>query len=78
MLDPTVAIRFVLTALAVWRVTHLLAQEDGPWDLIVRLRRSLGQGSLGQLMDCFYCLSLWVAAPAAFLVCRALPDVLLV
>ena len=30
--------RFILCTLALWRVTHLLAAEDGPWDLIARLR----------------------------------------
>ncbi|MGA2903896.1 MAG: hypothetical protein ABSD98_08690 [Candidatus Korobacteraceae bacterium] len=59
--------RFVLSALAVWRITHLLAEEDGPWDLIVRLRSTLGSSVLGRLMDCFFCLSLWVSLPLAFL-----------
>ncbi|HEX6745797.1 MAG TPA: DUF1360 domain-containing protein [Longimicrobium sp.] len=53
--------------LCVWRVTHLLAAEDGPWDAVARLRRAAGHGMLGRLMDCFYCLSLWVAAPVAAL-----------
>ncbi|MDR3771858.1 MAG: hypothetical protein P4L26_00845 [Terracidiphilus sp.] len=57
--------RFVLCALALWRVTHLLAEEDGPWDLIVRLRAGLGSGMFGRLMDCFYCLSLWLSLPLA-------------
>jgi len=64
------AIRFVLAALATWRVTHLLASEDGPADIIFRLRRWLGQGWLGSLMDCFNCLSLWIAVPAAFFLSR--------
>ncbi len=55
----------VLGALAVWRITHLLANEDGPWDLILRLRKAVGSGFWGHLMDCFYCLSLWVALPFA-------------
>jgi hypothetical protein len=55
--------RFLLAALATWRVTHLLAEEDGPADIVVRLRARVGDGVLGSLMDCFYCLSIWVAAP---------------
>jgi hypothetical protein len=55
--------RFVLAALATWRVTHLLAEEDGPADVVVRLRARAGNGRLGSLMDCFYCLSVWVALP---------------
>jgi hypothetical protein len=55
--------RFVLAMLATWRVTHLLAEEDGPGDAVVRVRAQLGSGWLAGLMDCFYCLSLWVAVP---------------
>ena|SRR5215813_6769887 len=60
--------RLVLAVLATWRVTHLLASEDGPADLIVRFRRLLGQSGFGILMDCFNCLSLWIAAPAALFI----------
>jgi len=56
----------MLAVLATWRITHLLAREDGPADLIARLRAALGTGFLGGLMDCFNCLSLWVAAPLAW------------
>jgi hypothetical protein len=62
--------QFILAALVTWRVTHLLANEDGPADVIARLRGRLGSGRLGNLMDCFYCVSLWVAVPAALLVSR--------
>ncbi len=51
--------------LAVWRLTHLVQAEDGPWDLVLRLRRRLGDGFLGRLLDCFHCTSLWVALPFA-------------
>ena len=64
------SINFVLAVLATWRVTHLLANEDGPADLIVKLRVVLGNSLAGSLMDCFQCLSLWIAAPAALFVTR--------
>ena len=54
-----------LSALAVSRVTHLLAEEDGPWDAIAKVRARPGSDVVGQLMDCFYCLSLWIALPLA-------------
>jgi len=57
--------RFCLAALAVWRMTHLLAEEDGPWDAIANLRARLGASIFGRLMDCFYCLSLWISLPLA-------------
>lgn len=59
---------FTLSVLCVWRITHLLQAEDGPGDLLVRLRRMAGSGFAGKLLDCFYCLSFWVAAPLAYLV----------
>jgi hypothetical protein len=58
--------RFLLATLAVWRVTHFLAKEDGPWSLVVRLRRALGRGFTGNLVSCFYCLSIWIAIPFSF------------
>ena len=63
-------VRFVLAVLATWRVTHLLANEDGPADLVVRFRARLGHGLAGSLMDCFHCLSLWISAAAALFVSR--------
>ena len=54
-----------LGILAGWRITHLCVAEDGPWDVLIRLRRALGSGFWGKLVTCFYCLSLWVAAPIA-------------
>ena len=66
-------LRLLLAVLATWRVTHLLALEDGPWNAVTRLRARLGAGVLGRLMDCFYCLSVWVAAPLAPFVARDVP-----
>jgi len=54
--------RFALAALATWRVTHLLAREDGPGGVVARAREAIGSRPLGELMDCFGCLSIWVAA----------------
>lgn len=68
MEDVGVWFRLVLAVLAAWRVSHLLAHEDGPADLLIRWRRWLGDSIVGRLMDCFYCLSLWVAVPLTFFV----------
>ena len=57
---------FVLGIFGVWRIVHLLNAEDGPWNLLARLRRRAGEGFWGGLLDCFYCLSLWIAAPFAW------------
>jgi hypothetical protein len=56
-------LRLVLLILVVWRITHLVQAEDGPWDIIYKLRKAAGSGFWGSLMDCFHCLSLWIALP---------------
>ena len=60
--------RLLLGVLVVWRVTHLVNAEDGPGDVIVRIRRAVGDGFIGRLLDCFYCASLWIALPIALVV----------
>jgi hypothetical protein len=56
---------FLLGSLATWRVAALLVREDGPYDLTARLRRALARGTGARVLDCFFCTSLWVAAPVA-------------
>jgi hypothetical protein len=63
-----------VATLATWRVTHLIAMEDGPGDLIVSMRKRFGDSFFGKLMDCFYCLSLWLAAPIACLLAETWRD----
>jgi hypothetical protein len=72
---PGFETRFALAALATWRVTHLLAREDGPAGAVVWLRARAGSGPLGELMDCFYCLSMWCAVPFGVALCRRRGDV---
>jgi hypothetical protein len=56
---------FILNVLSVWRITHLLQAEDGPFDIVFYVRKKAGAGFFGSLLDCFYCLSIWVALPFA-------------
>lgn len=64
----------LVAALATWRLCHLIAHEDGPFGAIARLRRLAGSGELAHLMDCPYCLSLWIAAPIAVLLAEGWRD----
>jgi hypothetical protein len=48
-------------------VTHLLYAEEGPWDVVARARLALRRRFAARALDCFYCLSLWVAVPFALL-----------
>jgi hypothetical protein len=50
---------------AVWRITHLVSKEDGPFDIVFRVRKKAGNGFWGSLLDCFYCTSVWVSLPFA-------------
>lgn len=68
-------VRFAVGALATWRVAHLFAEEDGPGHVIVRLRARAGDGWAGELLDCFYCVSIWVAAPVAVTVAPRRRDI---
>jgi hypothetical protein len=55
----------ILGILSTWRITHFLRIEDGPADIVVQLRQAVGDGFFGSLLDCFYCLSVWIALPFA-------------
>jgi len=77
MMETVFWARLVVGILAAWRITHLLAHEDGPADLVVRFRHRLGSRFAGKLLDCFQCLTLWVAAPIAFFVSRGPLEVIL-
>ena len=74
MLRELSPVTLLLAVLALWRVTHLFWGEDGPADIFVRLRRLAGKGFWGSLLDCFYCLSLWFAAPLAYALGATWPD----
>jgi hypothetical protein len=54
--------------LTVWRLTHLVNAKDGPWGVVMRLRRAAGTCFFAGLLDCSYCLSLWMAVPVAHLI----------
>ena len=58
----------VLGVLAVWRITSLVSLEDGPADVFSRLRDAVGDSMIGKGLSCFYCSSLWIAAPVAYVI----------
>jgi hypothetical protein len=63
-----VIFRFLIAALASWRLALLLARERGPWDVFRRIRQGTGTGVVGELLRCVKCIGLWVAAPFALFV----------
>jgi hypothetical protein len=70
-------LRFTLGGIATWRITHLFIVEEGPWQIFARIRKIVASNALRGLLDCFYCLSLWVAIPFAILLGHSTTDRLL-
>ena len=76
-------IRWLLAALATWRVAQFVVLDDGPADVMFRARREAGRYSLrpsaenpnytepatavGRMLDCVHCVGKWVAIPMAVL-----------
>lgn len=75
-----------IAALATWRISYMLVNEDGPRDVFISLRQRLGAydldhngialTSLGRGIKCIYCVSAWVGAVCA-VVCLFLPQLLI-
>ncbi len=60
-----VAVRFTLSSLAVYRLSFLVAREDGPWGVFRRLRSSVKDSTAGGVFGCVNCLSVWISLPLA-------------
>ena len=67
----------MLLCLATWRLSHMVALEDGPWDCFARWRRRVGavrnvggywtaDRSWAKLWICPLCLSVWIAPVLLF------------
>ena len=68
---------FILISLSVWRLAHMIAKEDGPFDIFFRIRVKLGAffnpatgnwestNVFGAMLLCPLCLSVWFAIPFA-------------
>jgi hypothetical protein len=67
--------KYLIIVIVVWRLTHLISSEDGPFDLIIRIRKTIGNTFFGRLMDCFYCLSLWIGLLCAYFVSRSWQEI---
>lgn len=68
-------VELVIRGFAVWRLTHMLMLETGPWRVFTGLRSLCGirhddsgepiawpDGFIGELLGCHWCWSVWVAA----------------
>jgi hypothetical protein len=65
------ALTFVIAALAVYRVSALIAIEDGPFDVMARLRGRIDPTQsnwIGRGLRCVVCVSFWISIPAVWLI----------
>jgi Protein of unknown function (DUF1360) len=60
--------RFLIAALATWRIAFLLVREVGPGGVFSALRDKSGKGFLGALLSCVKCVGTWIAIPFSFFV----------
>lgn len=57
---------FLIAALATYRLSRLLADEEGPWSMFSKLRDlTPEQSSWRRGVECIMCVSVWVALPIA-------------
>lgn len=63
--------QFVLVVLAVYRVSRMLAIEDGPFDVFAKVRGKIDpnqQTWVGRGLVCVLCISFWLSGLAALIV----------
>ena len=62
---------FIVISLAVWRISSLLVEEDGPYQIFGKLRHRVGirynaqsekvaTNELAELFTCVWCMSIWI------------------
>jgi len=57
---------FILAGLAVYRLSRMIADEEGPFEVFARLRGLPNAETwIGRGLACILCLSVWVALPVA-------------
>ena len=70
--------RYILYALAIWRLSNLLVDEEGPFHVFAKLRHKVGvkhdahnkrygETFLSEILTCVYCVSVWISI--IFVIC---------
>ena len=58
------ALAFVILSLAVWRISRMVALEDGPFDVLAKVRERLGvhkqETWVHRGLACVACVSFWI------------------
>ena len=69
-------VRFIILALATWRISSLLCDEDGPWNVFSKLRNKVGvkyneqnelyaSNEIAKIFTCLWCISYLVGGVVA-------------
>lgn len=68
------AVWFVIATLAVYRLSLLATQEDGPFNLALKWRNLFIQDNwVGRGVRCFWCVSFWMGFLVALALLTTLP-----
>lgn len=60
---------FLAALLGVYRLSHMIAMEDGPFDVFANLRDRAGQATwIGRGLHCPLCISFWLSLPMAWVI----------
>lgn len=58
-----VLVIYLIASIAVWRISHIVSDENGPLDIFLRIRTARTTtpilGSLVEGLNCFMCNSVW-------------------
>lgn len=64
-------VQMIIIGIAVWRLSYMLVEEEGPYEIFTRLRNWLGTdvdedhrnqhlNTLRGILECIYCISVWL------------------
>jgi len=76
------ALSFILFTLAIWRITHMLQTENGPFAIFGLLQSKVGKlksrnGGIKEMFFCFSCLSIWISIPFAIVMSGSMIEVVI-
>jgi len=87
--ERTLVLQMITVGFAAWRISSMLVNEEGPWNLFGKIRRLVGigvtengieyhnGGMLASLFSCVWCFSVW-ASPALWIVYLFAPAIVFV
>ena len=62
--DRVELMTFILASLAVYRLSRMITDEEGPFAIFAKLRGAFPPTNwVGRGLECIMCVSVWVASP---------------